>query len=186
MKGQNVSLTKVAPHLTRARIGLGWDVRTSPGTPFDLDASVFLLTAAGKVRSPGDLIFYNNKMSPDGAVTHSGDNQTGAGEGDDETVVVELARVAPDVHKIVVACSIYDGEQRGQSFAHVPRAFIRIVDANTQAEVVRYDLTAQAGTQSAMVFGELTRMGGEWEFRAVGAGMQGGMRGLCAAHGINI
>lgn len=184
-KGQGISLTKTAPHLVRACIGLGWDVRTSPGAPFDLDASVFLLGPNGRVRGPQDLIFYNNKQSMDGSVMHTGDNVTGQGEGDDERIIVDLTRVPHDIHRIVVTCSIYDAEQRGQNFGQVPRAFIRVVNQDTNQEVVRYDLSAQAGYFTGMVFGELNRAGAEWEFRAIGNGVQGGMRALGAQFGVN-
>jgi len=184
VKNQNMSLTKVAPNLRHARIGLGWDVRQSPGAPFDLDTSVFLLNAAGKVRQPLDFVFYNNRQSPDGSVVHAGDNLTGAGEGDDEQIAVDLTRVPPDVQRIVVVCSIYEAEQRQQNFGMVQRAFIRIVDQDTNQEIVRYDLTEEACMFSIMTFGELYRYQNEWKFKALGNGMQGGLRAMGAEFGL--
>jgi tellurium resistance protein TerD len=184
VKGQNMSLSKAAPNLRHARIGLGWDVRQSPGEPFDLDTSIFLLNGAGKVRMPQDFIFYNNKQSIDGSVVHHGDNLTGAGEGDDEQMSVDLTRVPPDVQRVVIICSIYEAEQRRQNFGMVQRAFIRIVDQDNNQEVVRYDLTEEACMASIMIFGELYRYGQEWKFKALGTPVQGGLRALGTEYGI--
>ena len=167
-KGGNVSLSKAAPGLTRIVIGLGWDTRTSDGTDFDLDASVFLVTAEGKVRNDSDFIFYNNLKSLDGSVEHTGDNRTGEGGGDDESVKVNLAGVPGDLQKLVVAVTIHDGQARNQSFGQVDNAFIRVVNSDSNAEIVRYDLSEDASTETAMIFGEVYRHGAEWKFRAVG------------------
>jgi len=184
VKNQNMSLTKVAPNLRHARIGLGWDVRQTPGAPFDLDTSIFLLNAAGKIRMPQDFIFYNNKQSADGSVVHYGDNLTGAGEGDDEQMAVDLTRVPPDVQRILVVCSIYEAEQRQQNFGMVQRAFIRVVDQDSNIEIVRYDLTEEACMWNTMCFGEIYRYNNEWKFKALGAGSMGGLRGLGSEFGI--
>jgi tellurium resistance protein TerD len=186
-KGQGLSLTKVAPSLTRARIGLGWDVRQSPGAPFDLDASVFLLNQAGRVRTPSDFIFYNNKRSADGSVTHLGDNLTGVGEGDDEQVIVDLTRVPVDVNRIVVACSIYEAERRQQNFGMVNRAFIRVVDLDTNREIVLYNLTEAGCVWHCMVFGEIVRgVGNEWKFNALGTGIPGGIVAFASQCGVTL
>jgi tellurium resistance protein TerD len=186
IKGQNMSLSKVAPNLRHARIGLGWDVRQTPGAPFDLDTSVFLLNSTGKVSKPQDFIFYNNKQSMDGSVMHHGDNLTGAGEGDDEQVSIDLTRLSPDIQRVVVVCSIYEAEQRQQNFGMVQRAFIRVVDQDVNQEIVRYDLTEEACMSSTMVFGELYRYGQEWKFKALGNPMQGGLRQLGTEFGIQL
>ncbi|MER7815573.1 TerD family protein, partial [Streptomyces sp. NPDC096153] len=163
-KGGNVSLTKAAPNLTAVTVGLGWDVRTTTGTDFDLDASALLTNAEGKVAVDGNFVFFNNLKSADGSVEHTGDNLTGEGEGDDEQIKVNLAGVPADVQKIVFPVSIYDAETRQQSFGQVRNAFIRVVNQANGEELARYDLSEDASTETAMVFGELYRYGGEWKF----------------------
>ncbi|MBT2368038.1 TerD family protein [Streptomyces sp. ISL-10] len=185
-KGGNVSLTKEAPGLTAVIVGLGWDVRTTTGTDFDLDASALLVDANGKVLSDQHFIFFNNLKSPDGSVEHTGDNLTGAGEGDDEQIKVDLAGVAAQVDKIVFPVSIHEGESRSQSFGQVRNAFIRVVNQAGGAELARYDLSEDASTETAMVFGELYRNGAEWKFRAVGQGYASGLRGIAQDFGVNI
>jgi len=186
VKGQNVSLTKAAPNLRRARIGLGWDVRQSWGAAFDLDASAFLLNAQNMVANPMSFIFYNNKQSYDGSIFHYGDNLTGAGEGDDEQVSVDLTRVPADIQRIVFVVSIYDAEARGQNFGQVQRAFIRIVDQDSFQEIVRFDLTEEASAGNCILFGELYRYGPEWKFKALGQGVQGGLKGAGAQFGMQL
>ncbi|MCW2883825.1 MAG: tellurium resistance protein TerD, partial [Streptosporangiaceae bacterium] len=161
-KGGNVSLTKAAPNLTAVLVGLGWDVRTTTGTDFDLDASALLLDGSGKVLSDQHFVFFNNLRSPDGSVEHAGDNLTGVGEGDDEVVRVNLTTVPPECERIVFPVSIYDADNRGQAFGQVRNAFIRVVDQADNAELARYDLSEDASTETAMVFGELYRNQGEW------------------------
>ncbi|WUH92160.1 TerD family protein [Streptomyces sp. NBC_00433] len=185
-KGGNVSLTKEAPGLTAVTVGLGWDVRTTTGTDFDLDASALLLDATGKVVSDKHFVFFNNLKSPDGSVEHTGDNLTGEGEGDDEAIKVNLAGVPVEVDKIVFPVSIYDGETRQQSFGQVRNAFIRVVNQAGGTEIARYDLTEDASTETAMVFGELYRNGAEWKFRAVGQGYASGLRGIAQDFGVNL
>ncbi|WP_327314733.1 TerD family protein [Streptomyces sp. NBC_01235] len=185
-KGGNVSLTKEAPGLTAVIVGLGWDVRTTTGTDFDLDASALLLNNAGKVGSDANFVFFNNLKSPDGSVEHTGDNTTGEGEGDDEAIKVDLATVPADVEKIVFPVSIYDAENRQQSFGQVRNAFIRVVNQAGGAEIARYDLSEDASTETAMVFGELYRHGAEWKFRAIGQGYASGLRGIAQDFGVNV
>ncbi|PRY08308.1 TerD family protein [Kineococcus rhizosphaerae] len=185
-KGGNVSLAKVAPNLTEALVGLGWDVRTTTGLDFDLDASALMLGANGKVLSDGHFIFYNQLTSPDGSVRHTGDNRTGEGEGDDESIEVDLLTVPAEVDKIVFAVSIHDAEARRQSFGQVVNAFIRMVNRADGSEVVRYDLSEDASTETAMVFGELYRYSGEWKFRAVGQGYASGLRGIAQDFGVDV
>ncbi|MFV0130074.1 TerD family protein [Streptomyces sp. HMX112] len=185
-KGGNVSLTKEAPGLTAVTVGLGWDVRTTTGTDFDLDASAILTNAEGKVRNDQDFVFFNNLKSSDGSVEHTGDNLTGEGEGDDEQIKVDLSAVPADVAKIVFPVSIYEAESRQQSFGQVRNAFIRVVNQAGGAEIARYDLSEDASTETAMVFGELYRHGTEWKFRAVGQGYASGLRGIAQDFGVNV
>ena len=185
-KGGNVSLSKEAPGLTRILIGLGWDARATDGQDFDLDASVFMCNATGRVRSDSDFIFYNNLKSADGSVEHTGDNLTGEGEGDDEAVKVNLSTVPPDVDKMAVAVTIHDAQTRGQSFGQVDNAFIRVVNDDNGTEIARYDLSEDASTETAMIFGEVYRHGAEWKFRAVGQGFAGGLAPLAQNFGVNV
>ncbi|MCA8090889.1 TerD family protein [Burkholderia anthina] len=184
-KGGNLSLSKTDPGLTRILVGLGWDPRATDGTEFDLDASAFLLGANGKVRGEADFIFYNQLRSQDGSVEHTGDNRTGAGDGDDEVIKVDLSRVPADIDKIAFTVTIHDAEARKQNFGQVSNSFIRVVNEISGAEVVRYDLAEDASTETAMIFAELYRSGGEWKFRAVGQGYAGGLRALANGYGMN-
>ncbi len=185
-KGGNVSLTKEAPGLTAVTVGLGWDVRSTTGDDFDLDASAILVDPAGKVTGDKDFVFFNNLQSGDGSVKHLGDNLTGEGEGDDEQVNVDLAAVPPGVDKVVFAVSIYEGDKRNQSFGQVRNAFIRVVNQAGGAEIARYDLSEDASTETAMVFGELYRNGADWKFRAVGQGYTSGLAGIARDYGVNV
>jgi tellurium resistance protein TerD len=185
-KGGNVSLSKEAPGLTAVTVGLGWDVRTTTGTDFDLDASALLVDTGSKVVSDQHFVFFNNLTSPDGSVEHTGDNLTGEGEGDDEAIKVNLAAVPPEVDKIVFPVSIHEAESRQQSFGQVRNAFIRVVNQADNNELARYDLTEDASTETAMVFGELYRNGAEWKFRAVGQGYASGLRGIAQDFGVNV
>ncbi len=184
-KGGNLSLSKTDPSLTKLIVGLGWDPRATDGTEFDLDASAFMLSAAGTVRGEQDFIFYNQLKSVDGSVEHTGDNRTGAGDGDDEVIKVDLGRVPADVDKIVFVVTIHDAEARKQNFGQVGGAFIRVVNEVSGAEVVRYDLAEDASTETAMTFAELYRNNGEWKFRAVGQGYAGGLKALANKFGMN-
>jgi len=185
-KGGNVSLTKEAPGLTAVLVGLGWDARTTSGNAFDLDASALMLTPDGKIVSDQHFVFFNNLTSPDGSVEHTGDNLTGEGDGDDEAIKINLAGVPADVDKVVVAVSIYDAEARSQSFGQVRNAFMRVVNQADNAEIARFDLTEDASTETAMIFGEIYRHGGDWKFRAVGQGYATGLAGIARDFGVNI
>jgi tellurium resistance protein TerD len=185
-KGGNVSLTKAAPNLTAVGIGLGWDVRSTAGTDFDLDASALALGADHKVLGDEWFVFFNNLRSPDASIEHQGDNRTGEGEGDDESINVKLADVPPQVTSIVFPVSIYEAEARRQSFGQVRNAFIRVVDLATGEELARYDLTEDASTETAMVFGEVYRHNGEWKFRAIGQGYASGLAGIARDFGVNV
>jgi len=184
-KGGNVSLSKEEPNLKQILIGLGWNPRPTDGAAHDLDASAFLLGATGKCLNDLGFIFYNNKTSQDGAVVHQGDNRTGEGDGDDEKIVVDLNKVSPDIHRIAVTVTIHDAEKLRQNFGQVADAYIRIVNNETGREITRYDLTEDASTNTAMIFGEVYRHGVEWKFRAVGSGFDGGLAKMAATFGVN-
>jgi len=180
-KGQRVSLDKVAPGLSAAFIGLGWDTNvTDTGYDFDLDASVFLLNDQEKLISDNHFIFYNNLTSPDPdkSVKHMGDNLTGEGDGDDEVVIVDLRKVPQDVHRIVVAVTIHEAGKRGQNFGQVRNAFVRLVDVATKEEVLRYDLEEDFSVETALIMAELYRKDGQWRMNAVGAGYEGGLQAV--------
>ncbi len=185
-KGGNVSLTKQAPGLTAVVVGLGWDARTTDGQAFDLDASAIVCDASGRVLSDQHFVFFNNLATPDGAVRHSGDNLTGEGEGDDEQIQVNLAGLGAEVDKIVFPVSIYAADTSGQSFGQVRNAFIRVVNQADNAEIARYDLSEDASTETAMIFGELYRSGAEWKFRAVGQGYSSGLTGIARDYGVSV
>ncbi len=205
-KGQDFNLSKDAPRLTHARVGLGWDTHgqsappadtgqdfdpssdsglgglddfdlewSDPGsgagdTDFDLDVSLFMLGAHGKLPADDFFLFYNNLRSPDGAVVHQGDNRTGAGEGDDETILVSLPKIHSAVQRIVIVATIHGAQERRQSFAGISNAYIRLVDHGTGAEVLRYSLNETFSNETAVVFGELCRQNDSWRFKAVGRG----------------
>ena len=185
-KGGNISLSKEAPNLKNLLLGLGWDVRATDGDAFDLDASAFLLTSAGKVRSDADFIFYNQPKSADGSVSHMGDNRTGAGEGDDEQIVVVLDKVPADIEKIAFTVTIHEAEARKQNFGQVSSAFIRCVNQDNNQEIAKYDLSEDASIETAMILGEIYRHNGEWKFKAVGQGFAGGLAALAKNYGVNI
>ncbi|MFD7901135.1 TerD family protein [Kitasatospora sp. NPDC059722] len=185
-KGGNVSLTKEAPGLSAVSVGLGWDVRTTTGAEFDLDASAIVLNADGKVLSNGHFVFFNNTSTPDGSVVHTGDNRTGEGVGDDESINVDLAALPAEAARITFPVTIYDGVARSQNFGQVRNAYIRVVNAAGGAELARYDLSEDAATETAMIFGELYRNNGEWKFRAVGQGYASGLAGIAQDFGVQI
>jgi tellurium resistance protein TerD len=187
-KGGNVSLTKEAgpAGLSAVIVGLGWDTRTTTGTDFDLDASALLVKTDGKVLSDQHFVFYGNLKSPEGAVEHTGDNVTGEGEGDDEQIKVNLVTVPAEADKIVFPVSVYDADTRQQNFGQVRNAFIRVVNAADNAELARYDLSEDASTETAMIFGELYRSGAEWKFRAVGQGYAAGLKGIASDFGVSV
>lgn len=185
-KGNNLSLTKADPGLERALIGLGWDPRTTSGEPFDLDASALLVGADGKVRSQGDFIFYNQLQSADGSVVHQGDNRSGVGDGDDEQVLIDLSLIAADVERVVIVVSIDQADARGQNFGQIRDAYCRVLNQDTDQEVVRYDLSEDAAPETSMIFAEIYRNRAEWKFRAVGQGYATGLHGIATDFGISL
>ena len=185
-KGGNVNLSKEAPGLNKIVVGLGWDARATDGAAFDLDASAFLVKLDGKVRSDSDFCFYNNKVVGDGAVQHTGDNTTGAGDGDDETVKVELSKISADLDKVVFAVTIHEADIRKQNFGQVNHAYIRVVNEDGGQEIARYDLSEDASIETAMIFGEIYRVGADWKFKAVGQGFAGGLGPLASSFGVSV
>jgi tellurium resistance protein TerD len=186
-KGGNVNLSKEAPTMQKMVVGLGWNARATDGAAFDLDASAFMLNESGKVRTDADFIFFNQPASGDGSVKHSGDNRTGEGDGDDETILVDLSKLSIDIQKIAVCVTIHDAEARKQNFGQVSNAYVRCVDEATQETVVTFDLSEDHSVETAMIFGEIYRhTSGEWKFKAVGQGYAGGLAALAKNFGVNV
>lgn len=185
-KGGNVNLSKEVPNLTRIMVGLGWDTRSTNGASFDLDASAFMLNARNKVRSDADFIFYNELKSSCGSVIHQGDNRTGEGDGDDEVVKVHLNKVPTEIEKVVFSVTIHDADVRRQNFGMVSAAFIRLVNEDDGQEVARFDLSEDAGSLTSMIFGEIYRHQGDWKFKAIGQGFEGGLGPLAQNFGVDV
>ena len=186
-KGQKVDLTKGNPGLKNIMVGLGWDVNAfDTGGDFDLDTAAFCLTDAGKVSKPEDFVFFGNLQHPSGCAQHMGDNLTGAGDGDDEQIKINLSLVPDNITKIAFTVTIYDAEVRRQNFGQVNNAFIRIYNEETGEELLRYDLGEDFSIETAAVFGELYKNNGEWKFNAIGSGYQGGLAALCANYGVEV
>ena len=188
-KGQRVSLDK---SLTMAKIGLGWDTnRYDGGQDFDLDACVFLLGSNGKVMRDEDFVFYNNLSARNGAVVHTGDNRTGEGEGDDETILIDFTKIPPEIEKIAVTVTIFDAEQKHQNFGQVSNSYVHVLKVENPddvggEEVLRFDLVEEFSIETALVVCEIYRYNGDWKFNAVAAGYQGGLEALCKAYGVNV
>lgn len=186
-KGQKVSLTKGNPGLKNVVVGLGWDVNAfDTGGSFDLDAAAFLLGDSGKVAGSDDFVFYGNLRHISGSVQHMGDNTTGAGDGDDEQIKIDLSLVPATVSKIAFSATIYEAEARHQNFGQVSNAYIRIFNEENGEEMLRYDLGEDFSIETAVVFGELYKNGDEWKFNAIGSGYQGGLAALCGNFGVEI
>lgn len=185
-KGGNMSLSKTDPALQRVMVGLGWEARSTTGADFDLDASAFLVQANGRVRSDDDFIFYNQLQSSCGSVQHTGDNRTGAGDGDDESLELALGQIPASIEKVVFCVTIHDADSRRQNFGQVSEAFIRLVNLDTGVELARFDLGEDYSTETAMIFGEIYRHQGDWKFRAVGQGFAGGLAALCGQFGVQV
>ncbi len=184
-KGGKVDLSKSDPGLNKVLVGLGWDPRVTDGADFDLDASVFMLNAEGQCHSEKHFIFYNNEDSPCGSVHHTGDNRTGEGDGDDEAVQIELSKVPAEIEKLVFAVTIHDAEKLKLNFGQVANSFIRIVNEETNNELVMYELGEDYSTETAMIFGELYRHNGAWKFGAVGQGFEGGLSAMIKQYGLS-
>lgn len=186
-KGQKVDLTKTNPGLKNILIGLGWDTnKYDGGFDFDLDTSIFLLNADNKVNSTDDFVYYGNLKHESGSVEHLGDNLTGAGDGDDEEIKIDLGKVPANIEKITFTVTIYEAAKRKQNFGQVDNAFIRVVNEENNRELVRYDLGEDFSIETAVIVGELYRNKGEWKFKAVGSGFEGGLDALGDHFGISI
>lgn len=188
-KGQRVSLEK---SMTMALIGLGWDTNKYDGhADFDLDAAAFLLGENGKVLSDNDFIFYNNLNGRSGAVVHTGDNLTGLGDGDDETIIINFAKMPADVHKVAITVTIHDAVNRKQNFGQVSNAYVRVAKMANEtdfqgAEALKFDLGEDFSVETAIVVCEIYRSGSEWKFNAIAAGYKGGLESLCRSFGVNV
>lgn len=185
-KGGNVNLSKTDPNLKQILLGLGWEARSTQGVDFDLDASVFMVTDNGRVRSDSDFIFYGQLRSSCGSIEHTGDNRTGAGDGDDEVLKIRLEQVPAAITRLVIAVTIHEAQERKQNFGMVHDAFIRLVNLETDVEITRFDLSEDYSTETAMIFGEVYRHGQDWKFKAVGQGYAGGLRALAIQHGVDV
>lgn len=186
-KGQKVDLTKTNPGLTKAVIGLGWDInKYHGGHDFDLDASAFLVDSNDRCTNDLDFIFYNNLQHPSGAIVHTGDNRTGEGEGDDEQLVVEFSKIPANINKIAITVTIHDAESRSQNFGQVSNAFVRLVDEVTNQELLRFDLGEDFSIETAVVVCELYRHENDWKFNAIGSGFAGGLASLCRNYGLEV
>ncbi len=185
-KGQRIDLTKTNPGLSKVIIGLGWDTnKYNGGHDFDLDASAFLLHEDGKAKGIQDFVFYNNLTGGNGSVEHTGDNRTGEGDGDDEQLKVDLSAVPSNIHRIGITVTIHDAAARGQNFGQVSNAFVRVVDEQTNREVLRFDLGEEFSVETAVVICELYRHGSDWKFQAIGSGFSGGLQALCKNYGLD-
>ena len=188
-KGQKVSLDK---SIVKAMVGLGWDTnKYDGGYDFDLDAAAFLLNANGKVVRDEDFIFYNNLRSRNDAVVHTGDNRTGAGEGDDEVILFDFAKMPEDVQKIAITVTIHEADARRQNFGQVSNAYVRVAKMESEddmngEEVLRFDLGEDFSIETAIVVCEIYRYNGSWKFNAVAAGYQGGLYALCKDFGVDV
>lgn len=188
-KGQRVSLDK---SIAMAMVGLGWDTNQyDGGYDFDLDAAAFLLGENGKVLNDNDFIFYNNLNGRDGAVVHTGDNLTGAGDGDDEIIIINFEKIPSEIHKIAITVTIHDAVARRQNFGQVSNAYVRVAKMASESdttgeEVLKFDLVEEFSIETAIVVCEIYRHGNDWKFNAVAAGYQGGLAALCRSFGVNV
>ncbi|WP_462411944.1 TerD family protein [Neobacillus sp. Marseille-QA0830] len=186
-KGQRIDLTKTNPGLTKVIVGLGWDTnRYQGGFDFDLDASAFLTDDNSRVNNDLDFVFYNNLTDPSSAVEHTGDNRTGEGDGDDEQIKIDFSKVPAHVHRIAIAVTIHEAEARNQNFGQVSNSFVRVVNEETNQEILRFDLGEDFSVETAVVVCELYRHNGDWKFNAVGSGFSGGLAALCRNFGLQV
>lgn len=186
-KGQKVYLTKSYKSISKLLIGLGWDINSYDGNfEFDLDTSIFMIGQNDKVTKDSDFIFYGNLKHDSGSVEHMGDNRTGAGDGDDEVIKIDLTKVPSEINKIVFTTTIYDAIERNQNFGQVSNAFIRIVDATSNTEILKYNLGEDFSIETALVVGEIYRYDNDWKFAAIGSGYSGGLKMLCQVYGVDV
>ena len=178
-KGGRIDLSKEAPSLKKVALGLGWDTNdTDTGVDFDLDVSIFMLNVEGKMPEDGYFIFYNNINSPDGSVSHQGDNRTGEGDADDETVFIELNKINQNIEELIIVVTIDEAQTRDQNFGQVENSFIRLYDIETNKEIAKYELDEDFSSETAVEFGRLYKKSGSWRFKAVGSGFTSGLQGF--------
>lgn len=186
-KGGRLNLSREVAGLSKVMVGLGWDTNSSDtGAEFDLDASAFLLGANGKIANDRNFVFYNNLQSADNAVNHTGDNRTGEGEGDDESIEINFSKLSSDIKEIVIVVTIHEASARRQNFGMVRNAFMRLVNQSNDKEIARYDLEEDFSTETAVEFGRLYLKDGEWRFNAVGTGFNGGLSEFCKKFGVDV
>ena len=180
-KGEKVSLNKGNPGLKNLYVGIGWDInKFDTGGSFDLDSAAFLIADNGKVTSSNDFVFFGNLKHPSGAVEHLGDNRTGAGDGDDEVISIDLDAVSPSVSKIVCCVTIDQAIARRQTFGMVNNSYVRLVNKDNGKELCRFELKDNSSTDTAVVFAELVRDNGSWVFHTIGEGKQADLNGIAA------
>lgn len=171
-KGQRVNV-----NLPKFVVGLGWDANSSSTEQdFDLDASVFILGEDKKVLTDSHFVFYNNLVSPDGSVEHMGDNLTGDGDGDDESIKIDLSKINPNATELCFVVTIHEAETRKQNFGQVRNSFVRIYNPDNNEEILKYELEEDFSVETAIEFGRLYKRNGEWKFEAVGVGSKGGLQ----------
>ncbi len=183
-KGEQINISRLDPTIREVTVGIGWDLKRFEGDPIDLDASVFLLDKNDKTVVDEDFVFYNNRVGRDGAVKHMGDSRTGAGDGDDEQVIIDLMALPFEVVRIVFTLSIYDLDMNNNNFSMVKNAYFRIVNNSTTLETFRFELDGDMGNGTALVIGSLERIGSEWIYQATGEAAQGGLTKVATDYGI--
>ena len=183
-RGDQVNLNEKDPTINELMIGVGWDLKKFDAKPLDLDVSVFLLGVDGKTRVDEDFVFYNNHVACDGALRHMGDSRTGAGEGDDEIIMLNLNQLPFDIAAVSFAISIYDMEYEGHDFSMVKNVYFRIVNKTIDAEICRFELDDELTGNQGLLIGELERVGPEWFFKASGTTVSGGLGKIASDYGI--
>src|ERR1700741_321144 len=163
-KGQKVDLTKTNPGVKAFKVGLGWNPNGAVGSTFDIDVSAFVLNAEGKRLSDSHFVFYNNLKSPNDFVIHNGDNRTGEGEGDDESLVVDFSKADPTAESVVFVVTIHEAASKNQNFGQISGSYIRVCDNENGNEIMKYDLNEDYSVETAMIFGKAYKKDGEWKF----------------------
>ena len=185
-KGEEINITRLDPTIREITMAVGWDLKAFEGDPIDVDASIFLLDKNDRTRQDEDFVFYNNLVGRDGAVKHLGDSRTGAGDGDDEKIIVDLMALPFEVARIVVVLSIYDLDMNSNNFTMVKNVYFRIVNNETGHETFRFTLDDNLGNATGLYIGYLDRMGSDWIYKAVGEPIQGGLAKVAGDYGLAI
>lgn len=182
--GDDVNITKLDPGLRMLHVGVGWDVASFDSHPLDLDVSVFLLGKDDKTRMDEDFVFYNNPKDQTGAVSHAGDSRTGAGDGDDESVIIDLQGISFEVHKLVVVISIYRGDEKQQRVGQVQNGYIRLANVEDGRELCRYEFRdMEDHNETAMIIGSINREGPKWHFTPLAEFVEGGLGPIAERYG---